>query len=218
MNTPWSKNREGTLDQWIETQVPLDYGTLGITSGDRVLDIGAHIGHFTQYALDHGAAHVMAVEPEVSNWALLKSRFFDEPRVTPLRGAIIGEGPDLWVKLNVKQGSNTGAHSVVITGHGRVAVEVPAYTLSHALELATPSVIKIDIEGGEHAFDYTSLPLSVRAIAIEVMLYRKEWYPTGLARICGELAVHGFIAVSDPYARISIIRGKPWVTIGVWRR
>src|SRR5436305_11094162 len=40
-----------------------EQGEVGIREGDIVLDLGAHIGTFTRFALNRGAAKVIAFEP-----------------------------------------------------------------------------------------------------------------------------------------------------------
>ena len=44
--------------------------------GHSVLDIGAHIGVFSRYAIEMGCAHIIAYEPEPENFKLLSKNIF----------------------------------------------------------------------------------------------------------------------------------------------
>lgn len=59
--------------------------------GAAVIDAGACIGAFSTYAIDHGARHVLAIEPDPTNRLWLGAnleRFGIEDRVTVLAGAV----------------------------------------------------------------------------------------------------------------------------------
>ena len=62
---------------WLlwEMTMQRDYESGGaqIHPGDTVIDGGAHIGVFTRYALQRGAARVIAIEPEPTNIACLEA-------------------------------------------------------------------------------------------------------------------------------------------------
>lgn len=61
---------EGELKMWHTTYLPC---------GTHVVDIGAGNGETAQFFLNHGAEHVLCVEPDDE---LLKSNFGTDPRVT----------------------------------------------------------------------------------------------------------------------------------------
>jgi hypothetical protein len=52
-----------TIAQVAEIESKYAYGARSVRPGDIVLDCGANIGVFTRYALNHGAAKVVAIEP-----------------------------------------------------------------------------------------------------------------------------------------------------------
>ena len=55
-----------------------DRGDAGLRPNDVVVDLGAHVGVFTRYALHRGAARVIAFEPEPYHFECLKRGFADE--------------------------------------------------------------------------------------------------------------------------------------------
>merc|ERR1719424_130348 len=58
--------------------------------GKMVLDVGAHIGWFTLWCLDHGASEVCSVEADPRNAALHKTNFESDARVTSIHAAVVG--------------------------------------------------------------------------------------------------------------------------------
>ena len=54
------------------------HGSVTIRKGDVVLDLGAHVGTFTRFALHRGAARVIAFEPDPSHVAFLRQTFAAE--------------------------------------------------------------------------------------------------------------------------------------------
>jgi SAM-dependent methyltransferase len=68
-------------------QVPRDFG-------NRVLEVGAGIGTFTERLLAAGAQEVLCIEPEEACVAELEARFADDPRVT-VRAELLPDAPSL---------------------------------------------------------------------------------------------------------------------------
>ena len=64
------KGRVDTYDGYVMKEINKAYGMLEC-EGKVVLDIGANIGCFTKMALEKGAKHVVSVEPEKNNYAML---------------------------------------------------------------------------------------------------------------------------------------------------
>ena len=75
------------------------YFSTPIPKGCTVLDIGGHIGSFTNWALDQGAGKVVAYEPERDNFRMLRINTKGKP-VKIYRCAVTGDGRV--VTLNVK--------------------------------------------------------------------------------------------------------------------
>ncbi len=63
--------REGTYDHYVMKEINRSYGRLDV-EGHIVLDVGANIGCFSCWALQHNASHVIALEPEINNFRMLQ--------------------------------------------------------------------------------------------------------------------------------------------------
>lgn len=197
--------RPGTYDKSMVADGQKSYRRLGIQSGDRVLDVGAHIGGFSRYAALLGAK-VVAYEPVSENVELLRRNCAGlDVEVRP-RAVLWAEGS---ATIHLTTGPHTGHHSFVIESSHRVDRVVPADAFLDVLREVQPARVKIDVEGAEHAYDFADLPDTVAAIAIEIELSRPEWR-TGAARIAGQLDRQGFIAIKMP-------RGRSYST-GIWVR
>ena len=133
--------------QWMAELNPSE----GVRPGDIVIDCGAHVGVFTHTALAHGAAKVIAIEPEPVNAECLRRNFQTEIAA----GRVIVEAVGVWdapgsLRLNISQ-DNSGMNSVV-TDVGQTSIEVPVTTIDlmvARLGLSRVDFIKMDIEGAE---------------------------------------------------------------------
>jgi FkbM family methyltransferase len=122
-----------------------EHGSVTIRPGDVVLDLGAHVGTFTRFALQRGASRVIAFEPEPSHVALLRETFAEE--IEKCRVCIVeaaaweGEGRARFQSAGVgSKLSDAGALSVSMT---------TVDTVVKQLSLARVDFIKADIEGAE---------------------------------------------------------------------
>ena len=52
-----------------------DQQLAAVRAGDTVIDVGGHLGTFTRFAIEQGAALVVAFEPEPTNLACLRKTF-----------------------------------------------------------------------------------------------------------------------------------------------
>jgi FkbM family methyltransferase len=128
-------------------------GAQGVQKGDIVLDCGANVGTFARYALDAGAAKVVAIEPAPDNIECLRRNFPKE--ITDGRLVIYPKG--VWDKDDMLEflvdPENQAADSFVIHRKGAQAtVKLPLTTIDKLVsELGLPRVdfIKMDIEGAE---------------------------------------------------------------------
>ncbi|SRR6266566_1459425 len=122
-----------------------EHGTVSICQGDVVLDLGAHVGTFTRFALHRGAGRVIAFEPEPSHVAFLRQTFAEEiedGRVLIIEAAAWdGEGSARFQSAGVgSKLSDEGALSVPMTTVDAVVKQ---------LRLDRVDFIKADIEGAE---------------------------------------------------------------------
>lgn len=127
------------------------YAHLEIQEGDVVLDLGAHVGSFVRWSLNHGADRVVAVEMYPETLALLRQNFpadLYDPRVEIIPAAVSGvTGP----KRQTRYFENPMSASVSI--HQRYdprGVMVPTVGLGDLLERYDPTKIKFDIENSEY--------------------------------------------------------------------
>jgi FkbM family methyltransferase len=122
-----------------------EHGDVRIRKGDIVLDLGAHVGTFTRFALNHGAAKVIAIEPEPSHVACLKRSFVEELK----RGSVHIIDAAAWRHEGCAPFRCEGVASR-ITESSSVSVSLTTVDKVVA-ELALDSVdfIKADIEGAE---------------------------------------------------------------------
>lgn len=112
-----------------------------IQPGDIVLDIGAHVGFFSQRCLDRGA-RVVAIEPDVRNFACLRDRVLD---AVLIQGAAWNASGTAHLKLN---GACTAGHSLYFGSKTDVHVVTQLVTID-SLQLPKCDFIKIDAEGAE---------------------------------------------------------------------
>jgi FkbM family methyltransferase len=131
-----------------------------VSSGDVVVDIGAHIGRYTLMAARY-ASKVIAVEPEPSNYLLLKANIdlnrFSNVLTLPI-ALSSNRGPR---KFYLAAGGDTARSSLEhewSTKMGFIpkqkALEVESETLDSLmarLDIADIDLLKIDVEGHEAA-------------------------------------------------------------------
>jgi len=145
--------REGTIDDYVVREVLGGaYKKLNINSDDVVFDIGLNIGVFTIYALDKGAKKVYSFEPERENFKIattnIKLNNFDQTRYELVNAAVVGN-KDKHRSFSVNTKKNKGGHSLVHK-RGRDAVNVDCVNINEIIDAHKPTVIKMDIEGGEY--------------------------------------------------------------------
>jgi len=128
-----------------------DKATYPVQKGDVVLDCGAHVGVFTNKALQLGAGKVIAIEPDPVNVECFRRNFAAE--IAAGRVVVVPQG--VWsapktITLFFGLG-NSGMNSMVARP-GAGSIEVPVTTIDNIVQtLILPRVdyIKMDIEGAE---------------------------------------------------------------------
>ena len=119
--------------------------------GDIVIDCGAHVGTFSDFALRRGAQLVVAIEPDPTNFACLRDNFSAEIAAGHLllvQKAISDKEGKLQLSLGR---ANSGSNSLALS-RGPDSIEVLVTTLdtlAGELGLEKVDFIKIDIEGSE---------------------------------------------------------------------
>ncbi len=135
-------------EQWVERIY--HHPDAHVQPGDIVLDVGAHLGTFTRFALLHGASKVIAFEPEPTNVICFERTFADEiedGRVELVAAAAWNESGTL--QFDPPSGQ---PH----TGMGRVSegglMVVPAVTIDSVVDelgIRRVDFVKMDIVGAE---------------------------------------------------------------------
>lgn len=209
-NGIWIRPR--TFDRQIVRE-SRQYIRLAPTADDVLLDIGANIGAVSSRFLAAGVSKVVAVEPEPDNFAMLmRNLSYYANRIVALQTAVAAEDGARQLWLNA--GRNKGMHSLVRQPKRR-SILVPTVTLRFLIETYNPSLIKLDIEGGEYELAETlrALPARVRGIALELHLGRGSWRSVAAPSLIRDLGDQGFLADKAP--RLGC--GNP-CTLGIWLR
>ncbi|SAL54166.1 hypothetical protein AWB73_05870 [Caballeronia turbans] len=113
-----------------------------------IVDAGANIGAAAVwYALTYPKAKIVAIEPDISNFALLKKNAEAFPAITPLNAAIAATRGTLYL-------NDPGAGEWAFRTADRPmenGYAVDALTLEDVMPASgvTPFILKIDIEGAE---------------------------------------------------------------------
>lgn len=194
--------RPETLDDEVWKEAGTYVRWMPPREGDVLLDVGANIGAVTRAYLEAepGVAWVVGFEPEPDNCVMWRKNLAGwwgdgTGRVGARAGTAIlheravvggGEVDAGKVELLVSEAGNRGAHSTLRkTRSSRKKIEVAATGLGKMLEVYQPTLLKVDIEGGEYDMqeELAAVGESVRAVAIE---YHLNAMSQGRAR---ELAV-----------------------------
>ena len=204
--------REGTYDTYVVNEIERCYGQLDVK--DKVVfDIGANIGAFTVWALDHGAAHVHAFEPLPANYHMLLVNCTKRDNCELYETAVTVDTGEtqIWYVPNGKNPGNTSQY----IQRGRKQAVVKTLGFKNLLESYRPSVLKVDVEGAE--YDWLrgdTLPMFVKQVAVELHMTKKEWR--------NELAPALANSFHSKYEwdtiRAPKLYGGNWQTMGVWKR
>jgi FkbM family methyltransferase len=205
---------EGDADMIRDVYQHRHYDLLDIRPGEVVFDVGAHIGSFALRAAGMVGEDglVVAVEPERSNYELLRMNSEGMDSIIPLRMALSdfrGTG-----RLFLAEG--TVAHSLVFRRSTSWDV-VPVNTMNGLIEELGigPDVVKIDAEGA--ALKILSCADRMRCRKIAIAAYH---FPAEDLQVAGRLRSMGFMP-NIIHVRASVYRSPfapsvPIVT-GEWR-
>ena len=120
-----------------------------------IYDIGAHVGYYVLLAaLGNPDAKVVALEPEASNYSALQRNLRNNyVRNVVTKNVAVGEdNSELFFEdTNLEKRSGGGSHRLSDTGQGSRVKVVRLDDFIIAERLPAPSIILMDIEGGELA-------------------------------------------------------------------
>lgn len=194
--------REETHDFKSAAEVRSLVRNLDVRADDVVLEIGTHIGAFARLCLKRGA-RVIGVEPEPSNRELALRNTADwSDRFTLLAGAAT-DSPDLLardtIRLHLRGVTHTGLHTIFAPKQPKGHVDVPVFAFRELVESYRPTVIKVDIEGGEWLLDFADLPAHVRAMHVEMHMIPAAAGGRERAPVVHRLILdQGFTAIKKP--------------------
>lgn len=149
----WASATDGrVLDHLIMEELGgriYDRAPAGLRAGDVALDVGAHLGTFTRYALSRGASRVIAIEPVPALADCLERTF--APEIA--RGTVSVLRVAAWER-NEELSFGTGRESTMghVDAQGGGELRVSGRTIDSLVdELGVDTVhfIKMDIEGSE---------------------------------------------------------------------
>ena len=113
-----------------------------------IIDAGANIGlESLRFRHNHPDARIVAIEPDIENFALLRRNCGDDPRIE-LFNLALWSGP---ATLALRQGSNNEAFQV--TTEAGAGPKVEALSIENILtrfDWPRIGILKLDIEGAEH--------------------------------------------------------------------
>jgi FkbM family methyltransferase len=121
-----------------------DYGPTSVRGGDVVIDLGTHLGTFTQFALRRGARHVVCVEANPVNADCLRQTFADQirdGRVTIVQSPVWSDHRTVRF-----EGQSLTGH---IADSGQEMTTTTIDSIVETLGLDKVDFIKADIEGAE---------------------------------------------------------------------
>lgn len=143
--------RQGTSDSFVVKEVwGGEYSKLQIMPTDIVVDFGMNIGMFSLYARQRGAKQVIGYEPEEDNYNIACYNIQQNGQTAFIQAhkkAIVGN-QDVVRNFSINGKKNKGAHSLVAK-RGRSTVAVDCVNVDSVIQQYRPSIIKMDIEGGE---------------------------------------------------------------------
>lgn len=117
---------------------------LKLKSGDSILILGGYLGDSVERWLEASSGQVIVVEPVTEYFQILNSKFSGNPRVKLFNLAVGDRNGIIDIYIDgMKSGSN--AHSALIQSAEVMAADAFLKKLP-----AKPTVIEINIEGGEY--------------------------------------------------------------------
>jgi FkbM family methyltransferase len=154
-----------------------------------VIDAGANIGLSVRYlAARFPAARLVAIEPEASNFRILRRNTRSLPSVTLLRAAVWNRETPLEI---ANPGDEKWAFQVREASGGRV----PAVTIGSLLAAVSPRervVVKLDIEGAEVEVLDASAASWIPKVDVLIVELHDRFRPGCTAALRRAVAGHGF--------------------------
>lgn len=151
---------------------------INANSDDILLDLGSNIGSTIMVAKQNVPdIEVIGFEPcDESHAVLLKNiAQFDNVKIIK---AAVGKGNDS-VKFYENLGGSNSKNSIIrdeFDGNDVNSYQVHKLDFSEQLEKYKPTLLKIDIEGGELDLDLSDLDERIKGVAIEFHIFNQNYY------------------------------------------
>lgn len=147
----------GAFEENLLTEINIYFGAETVKYADTIIDLGAHIGTFTLYAILHAKPNtcIIAVEPDRTNYRILLNNLIKLNKIIKEKNIkIITLNMAVWYKQGKFRFRNIGwSEGGYLTGDPCTSQDkecVDTITLDELIELSTGRIIaKIDIEGAE---------------------------------------------------------------------
>lgn len=143
-----------------------------------VMDCGSNIGGFISKACIDGALSVHAYEPENFNFdvlsknvSILKEKF--NTQIEIINSALVGSYASN-ITFNISGAKTSACSGSVIKTRRSIPLTVKAINFWGELDRIRPSIVKIDIEGGEYDILTQDFPDYVKEVALELHGWRVE--------------------------------------------
>ncbi len=177
-----------------------DHPSAHASSGDIVIDCGAHIGGFTRTALLAKARLVVAVEPEKLNAAAFRKNFAEELKT----GRVILIEKGIWNKtgsISLHLSSTGDSHSVAIAqnlGKEQIIEVTTLDALVKDLNLPRVDFIKLDIEGAElNALQGGGQVIKRWRPRLAVSSYHKKGDPSAICTLVWDIQPNYLVGSKD---------------------
>jgi len=183
--------RPDTSDSAMIKECITNYSDILFKPTDVVMDLGANIGGFGKIALDAGIKHLICFEPDPFNFELLSYNLLKQDDyivvhkagikdITLFEAAVVGDDSEE-VTFVIKDNKNSACSGKVntkekINENTFHKQTVKALNFDVVLDKYKPTIVKIDIEGGEYYILNKSLPHYVEVLALELHGFNKSDY------------------------------------------
>lgn len=192
-----------------------EHGVVRVAPGDVVVDIGAHVGTFTIYAMQMGARRVIAYEPLADNVRLLRANVARNIR------------PERLMDVDIVEAAVGDREGTTALGIGRVSVgnvvidAVPNEPTSGVVSVYVATLaglmrehgldridyLKIDCEGSEGVLLSATSDDDLRRIDRIAIEYHDNWSSLDRNGIAARLRAAGFVVdiVPNPGAPYGMV-------------
>lgn len=169
--------RKDTSDLNMLKESWKDY--INVDCKDRVvMDCGSNIGGFISKACIDGALSVHAYEPENFNFdvlsknvSILKEKF--NTQIEIINSALVGSDVSN-IAFNISGAKTSACSGSIIKTRRSIPLTVKAVNFWSELDRIRPSIVKMDIEGGEYDILTQDFPDYVKEVALELHGWRVE--------------------------------------------